>query len=109
MLVDIFKYRSMPAVLDYLLDFPEVDFSKADVARECELQWQTVDEIFPLLERYGIIKKSRQIGRAELYKVNEESKALQYLHKFDLQISTVDVDETVEGEKIKVEVHGRRN
>ncbi|HLC68958.1 MAG TPA: hypothetical protein VJH24_03900 [Candidatus Bilamarchaeaceae archaeon] len=93
MLAEIFKQHSMAKILEYLIEFPEIDFSKADVARECDLQWQTVNEVFPLLEKWGLVEKSRSIGRAELYKVNESSKALQYLHKFALQVAAVEADE----------------
>lgn len=100
MLADIFKQHSMAKVLEYLIEFPEIDFSKADVARECNLQWQTVNEIFPLLEKWGFVEKSRNIGRAELYRVNESSQALQNLHKFALQIAATEADEIAEKEMI---------
>ncbi|MBI5227704.1 hypothetical protein HY988_03905 [Candidatus Micrarchaeota archaeon] len=96
MLTEIFKQHSMAKVLEYLIDFPEIDFSKADIARECNLQWQTVNEIFPLLERWGFVEKTRSIGRAELYKVNESSKALIYLHKFALQVAAKENEDIAE-------------
>ena len=92
MLTEIFKQHSMAKVLEYLLDFPEIDFSKADIARECDLQWQTVNELFPLLEKWSLVEKTRSIGRADLYRVNESNKALQYLHKFALQIAAAEAE-----------------
>lgn len=89
MLTDLFDDSALVRVLDFMLDMPEFDFSKADVARECKLTWISVSKVFPKLEDLGVIEKTRKVNRAEMYKIVKNSLLLQALHKADLELSLI--------------------
>lgn len=89
MLADLFNDSAMVRVLDFILDKPEFDFSKAEVARQSKLTWISVNNVFPQLEKLGMIRKTRNVNRAEMYCVVKDSKLLDALHKADLQLSLI--------------------
>jgi len=48
----------------------------------------TFYRLWPTIEHTGLITKTRKIGRAELYKLNEDNKVVQELLKLDEVLST---------------------
>ena len=89
MLKDMLGDAAIIRVIDFLLDEWELDFSKADVARETGVSWKTINEIWKKLEAFGLIKYSRTINRAKLYKVNSESPVYKALKRLDFEILKV--------------------
>ena len=65
-------------LLQYLIEGIKFDYTLTDLARNSGVSWATLYTIFPKLLKYGIIKKVREVGRAKLYKINEESKITKY-------------------------------
>ena len=57
-------------IIDFFLDNPLFDFTKKEVIEALGMSKQTFYKYFPDLEKYGIVKASRKIGRAKLYKIN---------------------------------------
>jgi len=108
MLADLFNDSAMVRVLDFLLDKPEFDFSKAEVARQCKLTWVSVDKLFPRLEKLSLIERTRTVNRAEMYKVPKDSKLINALHKADLELSLIVIKQTakeeIENEEKKIVV-----
>ena len=86
MLKELFGNTAMVKVLDFLLDEWELDFSKADVARETGVSWKTINEIWKKLEEFKLIEYSRTINRAKLYRVNTASPVYKALKKLDFEI-----------------------
>ena len=71
-------------VLNFLLQGRGLDYSMSDVARNSDISWTTLNRIWEGLEKAGLIVNTRKIGKAKLYKLNEESdivKKLVELHK----------------------------
>jgi Mn-dependent DtxR family transcriptional regulator len=89
MIRDLIGNTAIIRVIDFLLDEWELDFSKADVARETGVSWKTINEIWKKLETFGLIKYSRTINRAKLYKVNTESAVYKALTKLDFEMLKV--------------------
>lgn len=75
-------------VLDFLIDNQEFDYSLTDIAKGAEIAWSTLHECWPELVALGIVKKTRKIGRAELYKLDVENILAKKLLDLDLFIST---------------------
>jgi DNA-binding IclR family transcriptional regulator len=66
-------------LLEFLITGREFDYSLTDLAENAGIGWSTLHRILPGLEKQGILIKSREIGRAKLYKLNqrnEEAKKL---------------------------------
>jgi len=60
-------------VLDFLLTFSDFDYSLTVIAKNSGVAWSTIHTFFPELVRQGVVKETRQIGRAKLYKLNHEN------------------------------------
>ncbi len=101
MLEELFGNTVIVKVLDFLLDEWELDFSKADVARETRVSWKTINEIWKKLEEFRLIEYSRTINRAKLYKVNTSSPVFKALKRLDFEILGV-LDEKEEKQEILV-------
>ena len=48
---------------------------------------QTFYKYFPDLEKYGIVKVSRKIGKAKLYKINLKHPLVEMLREYEAKIS----------------------
>ncbi len=56
----------------------EFDYSLTDIAKGADVGWSTLHQFFGEFVRLGIVKKTRRIGRAELYKLDEENSLVKY-------------------------------
>ena len=92
MLSELLGNGAMIKILDFLLDEWELDFSKADVAKETGVSWKTVNELWDKLEKFGLVKYTRTVNRARMYKVNKNN-VFKALKKLDMEIlATLDKD-----------------
>ncbi len=60
-------------VLEFLITGREFDYSLTDIAENAAIGWTTLHRILPPLEKQKIVVKTREIGRAKLYKLNQEN------------------------------------
>jgi len=67
-------------ILQHFIEGRELEYMMTDLL-ESRVSWRTINKIIPLLTSLNIIKKTRKIGRATLYKLNEENKTAQQLTK----------------------------
>ncbi len=87
-------------VLDFFLDNHEFDYSLTDIAKGAEIAWITLQECWPEFLELGLVKKTRKIGRAELYQLNLENPLVKKLLELDLFISTQFIEKEMDKEKI---------
>ncbi|MBS3144075.1 hypothetical protein J4208_00665 [Candidatus Woesearchaeota archaeon] len=67
-------------VLQYFIEGREFDYMLTDLLN-AQVSWGTLNTLIPLLAKKGVIIKTRKIGRATLYKINQESFVAQQLMK----------------------------
>lgn len=60
-------------VFDFLIENRIFDYSKSDISEATGVSRMTLDKIWDELISNGIIKKTRKVGRATLYKLNMDS------------------------------------
>ena len=60
-------------VLEFLIEGRELDYSISDIAEGAEIGRTTLFRIWDDLLKAGIIKFTRQIGNAKLYKLNADN------------------------------------
>ncbi|MBU1939954.1 hypothetical protein KKH30_04270 [Candidatus Micrarchaeota archaeon] len=60
-------------VLMFLIENNIFDYSKYDIAENCGISRATLDTFFRDILKLGILQKTRDVGRATLYKVNMRS------------------------------------
>jgi len=70
-------------VIDFLITFREFDYSLSDIAENAGVAWSTIHTFFPELVRTRIVRETRQIGRAKLYKLNAENPVVKELITLD--------------------------
>ena len=74
-------------IIDFFLDNPSFDFTKKEVIEALGMSKQTFYKYFPDLEKYEIIKVSRRIGRAKLYRINLKHPLVEMLREYERKIS----------------------
>jgi len=74
-------------IIDFFLDNPLFDFTKREVIEALGMSKKTFYKYFPDLEKYGIVKVSRKIGRAKLYRINLEHPLVKMLREYEKKIS----------------------
>ena len=80
-------------VLDFFLENRFWDYTKSDVAKHTEKSRQSIYNIWPKLEKYGVVVPSRKIGATTLFKTNLESPIVKNFSKLSLSIATKDINE----------------
>jgi len=98
----LFGGAAIIKILDFLILFREWDYSKTDIAKNSGVSFRHVLRALPKLEKYGLIMKTRQVGRASLYKINMENPIAKALHELAFQIAVHDAEKTTK-EKIRKE------
>ena len=99
----LFEDSSMAKLLDFLTLYEDFDYPKTEISKNSGVSWKTLYRIWPLLEKYELVVKTRQIGRATLYKLNTESPIAKTLHTLALEIATYDAQKIAQEEIAKQE------
>lgn len=86
-------------IIDIFLTNPLFDFSKNELARELGMSKQTLYKCFKDLEDLEMIKITRKIGRANLYRINLENPMVKMLNEYVTQLSL----QIAEQEKAKIQ------
>ena len=89
-------------VLDFFLTFDSFDYSTAQIAKETETKWETVENILELLIKKGIVNKTRKVGKAWLYMLNKEKDITKLLLDIDMRVSDFFIKQEIEKQKIKI-------
>jgi DNA-binding transcriptional ArsR family regulator len=74
-------------IIDIFLTNPYFDFSKEELARELGMSKQTLYKNFKDLEKLEIVKISRKVGRAVMYKINMEHPLVKRLNEIINEMS----------------------
>jgi len=64
-------------LLDFLLTGRDFDYTLTDFANKAGISWSTVHRIFPRFIENKIVEKTRDVGRAKLYKLNLKNPVVQ--------------------------------
>tara|TARA_Y100000310_G_C20263415_1_gene614678 strand:+ start:32 stop:352 length:321 start_codon:yes stop_codon:yes gene_type:complete len=59
-------------ILQYLIEGRDFDYTLTDML-SARVSWGTLNTLMPKLFELGIIVKTRKIGRATLYKINQDN------------------------------------
>lgn len=78
-LCQLFVNSASSRVLDYFITNQSSDHPLSKVAAETGVSYKTVKEAAEELRRTNVIKKTRSIGKSELYRINLDSPAVKHL------------------------------
>ena len=82
----IFGNSPFVKVLDFFIGFEYFDYSIAFIAKETETKWETVEKAIEILLQRGILKKTRKLGKAQLYMLDKENPLTKLLIEIDMKI-----------------------
>ncbi len=88
-------------VLQYLIEGRDFDYTLTDMLN-AGVSWGTLNSLIPDLVRLGIIIKTRKIGRATLYKINQKNLAAKQLIALYDHLILQKLNELEKKEKIEV-------
>ena len=79
-------------VLDFLIQGQEFDYSMTEIARQSEVGWSAFTIIWKQLIKKEVVKQTRTIGNARLFKLNKENIFVKKLIKFDSELTKLETD-----------------
>ena len=100
--VEIFGSSPLIRVLDFLITYREFDYSLSDIAKESGVGWNTLHSFFFRLAEKGIVRETRQVGRAKLYKLNTDSPVVKKLIEINNLVTSKAVDEELKKQEIEI-------
>ncbi|MEK6858115.1 MAG: hypothetical protein AABX39_06005 [Nanoarchaeota archaeon] len=91
-------------VLDFLIEGRDLDYSLTDIAENSNIGWTTLHRIWNDLEKNQVVKHTRMIGKAKLYRLNKENLAIKQLIRFYDTLLVQSANEVVNKKELIVEV-----
>ncbi len=73
-------------ILDFLMDNKAYDYSKTDIAKGAGISRTTLSSSWDNLEKNGLVKETRVVGRAKMYKLNLNSPVVMKFIELDSTI-----------------------
>ncbi|MFH0986654.1 MAG: hypothetical protein V1911_01255 [Candidatus Micrarchaeota archaeon] len=95
----IFGGSPIIKTLDFLITFREFDYSLTDIAEQAGVGWTTLHQFWPQLEKMQIVRPTRTIGRAKLYKLNIQNPVVKTIIQLDQQMCSYYSDAQISGQK----------
>ena len=89
-------------ILEYLIDGRDFDYSLTDLLN-AKVSWGSLNSIIPKLLELNMITKTREVGRAKLYKLNQENytiKKLIQIHDTLIQEKLKDIEKNLKKKHI---------
>ncbi len=100
--IEVFGSSPLIKVLDFLMTYREFDYSLSDIAKESGVGWNTLHSFFFRLVEKGIVKETRQVGRAKLYKLNTESPIAGNLIEINNLVTSKAIDDELKKQELEV-------
>ncbi len=79
----IFSEPTITKILDFLIDNRGHDYSKTEIAHRSGVSWSTISRHWHILQEWDLVTRTRAIGRATMYTLNEDSAIVAYLIALD--------------------------
>lgn len=95
-------------VLNYLIESKGFDYPLSEIAELSYVSWSTMHAILKRMLKQGTLVKTRKVGRAQLYRLNEKSEFVKRLIAFDWEITRLVCDPHIEKELAKLQAKQER-
>ncbi|MBI3190097.1 hypothetical protein HYZ41_00160 [archaeon] len=99
--VEVFGSSPLIKVLDFLMTYREFDYSLSDIAKESGVGWNTLHSFFFKIVEKGIVKETRQVGRAKLYKLNTDNMVAKKLIEINNLVTSKAIDEELKKQELE--------
>ncbi|MBU1076428.1 MAG: ArsR family transcriptional regulator [Spirochaetes bacterium] len=87
-------------ILDFLITFKDYDYSMSDIAENSGVGWSTLNLFWKDLEKYEIVKFTRNVGKAKMYKLNDSNPIVKKIMEMHW---TIIKNQTHEQQKVSIE------
>ena len=84
-------------IVQYLIEGKDFDYTLTDMLN-AGVSWGTLNTLIPKFMELGLIVKTRKIGRATLYKINQENVAVKQLMELYHQLLIEKLNQLENGE-----------
>lgn len=91
-------------IIDFFLDNPLFDYTKNEVIDGLEMGRATFFRCWRELERVGVVKVTRKIGKAKLYRLDEENEVVQKLMALDATLCKKAMEDALKSEAAQEKV-----
>ena len=81
--LEVFGNNPVMKALDFLISYQLFDYPLTEIAKKSEVSYSTLQTFWPRLEKNNIVKKTRRVGKSDLYKLNTDNPAIKQLIKLD--------------------------
>ena len=80
-------------ILDFLIESRDFDYPITEIARNADVNFQTLKKLWPQLEKKKMITETRTVAGAHLYKINTNNQVVKKLIDFDISLGWKNVEE----------------
>ena len=89
-------------VLDFLITFQAFDYSLTDIAKNAKVSYSNLMLFWPQLVKAGIVKQTRVVGKARMFKLNMENPFVQELSRLQWVVSKMIIHKKLGLSEIKI-------
>lgn len=93
----VFGKGSFIKIVDALLDHPNYEYTKKELAEVNGMSRATLYRVWDRVEDLEIVEESRKIGNTTMFKLNTESPVVKALYQFEQTIRDLDNKTADEG------------
>lgn len=86
LLIEFLGDSTLARVLDFLIERRPFDATKEEIIRETAVSRNSFFRVWEKIEKYKLVKKTREIGRATLYVLNEENEIVRQLLELEMTL-----------------------
>ena len=72
-------------ILDFML-IMDYEYTKSEIARQTGLSRKTVYDVWPLVEKYNLVKQTRVMGNSKLYTINSKNPLVKDLKRLQKKL-----------------------
>ena len=100
--IEVFGETPVLKVLDFLLNFDSFDYSIGQISKETETKWESVENAINFLIKKGIVKKTRKLGKAQLYMLDKGGELTKMIKEIDLRLSKFFITQEIKKQSLKI-------
>ncbi len=92
-------------IIDFLLENKGMDFSKSEIAKGAVISRASLFNYWPEIEKHGIVRVTRQFGKAKLYTLNSKNSVAQRIIELEKALISESMEKAVNKRKILAVQH----
>lgn len=100
---DLFASYAVVQIVDFLSLYDSFEYTKSDIIQETGISRRTLYQVWPLLEKFELVKPTRTVGNATLYTFNKENKLAKLIDELNTELAIFMGRKIAEKEAPKVE------